>query len=403
MKILLVNHYAGSPDLGMEFRPYYMSIEWIKKGHEVLIVGATYSHLRKNQPQVGQQKKDGINYLWIKTNTYKGNGFGRIFSMFSFVFKLCLKIHKIVKNFHPDVVIASSTYPLDIYPAQRIARQSNAKLVFEVHDLWPLSPLELGGYSKYHPFILTMQLAENYAYKHCNKVISILPCAKNHMIEHGLKKDKFYHIPNGIVLKDWKNPKRLPEEHQSVIYKLQNEGKFLIGFAGAHGVANSLNSIIDATAKLINRKVILILIGAGQEKEKLISYVKKSNFKNIYFLDPIDKSAIPTFLKQMDVLFIGLKKRPLFKFGISPNKLFDYMMASKPIIQAIDAGNNLVKEANCGLCVEPGNSDAIADAIIRLQSLSEGARKKLGENGNKFVHQYHTYNNLALKFIEVMA
>ena len=160
MKILLVNHYAGSPDLGMEFRPYYMSIEWIKKGHEVLIVGATYSHLRKNQPQTGQQKTDGINFLWIKTNTYRGNGLGRIISMFLFVFKLCLRINRLANAFRPDVVIASSTYPLDIYPAHRITRKANAKLVFEVHDLWPLSPLELGGYSKYHPFILAMQWAE---------------------------------------------------------------------------------------------------------------------------------------------------------------------------------------------------------------------------------------------------
>lgn len=89
MNILLINHYAGNPELGMEFRPYYMAKEWVKQGHEVLILGATYSHLRKKQPlKAGNEVIDGIDYYWVKTNAYRGNGIGRIRSMFSFVWKL---------------------------------------------------------------------------------------------------------------------------------------------------------------------------------------------------------------------------------------------------------------------------------------------------------------------------
>ena len=88
MNILLINHYAGSPELGMEFRPYYMAKEWVKMGHQVLIVGGSFSHLRKVQPQGEEDLIDGIRYRWVKLNTYKGNGVGRIRSMFSFVSKL---------------------------------------------------------------------------------------------------------------------------------------------------------------------------------------------------------------------------------------------------------------------------------------------------------------------------
>ena len=88
----------------------------------------------------------------------------------------------------------------------------------------------------------------------------------------------------------------------------------------------------------------------------------------------------------MDVLYIGLQKQSLFRFGISPNKMFDYMMAAKPIIQAIDAGNNLVREADCGIDVEPDNVSEISKAILALKSMSEEERRKLGENGKKFVH-----------------
>ena len=115
--------------------------------------------------------------------------------------------------------------------------------------------------------------------------------------------------------------------------KLQKEGKLIVGFAGAHGIANSLYAVIDAVSSLTEQNVVLVLVGGGQEKENLIRYTHKKGIANVYFLPPINKLAIPNLLKEMDVLYIGLQKQSLFRFGISPNKMFDYMMAAKPIIQ----------------------------------------------------------------------
>jgi glycosyltransferase involved in cell wall biosynthesis len=174
----------------------------------------------------------------------------------------------------------------------------------------------------------------------------------------------------------------------------------LVGFAGAHGIANSLKYVIDAASKLSKMDVVLILLGTGQEKENLMRYVKGKEINNVYFLDFVNKHTVPTFLKQMDVLFIGLKKASLFRFGISPNKIFDYMMSSRPILQAIDAGNNLIDEANCGLFVEPENADTIAEAMVRFKSMSDEELKTLGNNGYRFVNQNHTYKVLGEKFLE---
>lgn len=402
MNILLVDHYAGSPELGMEFRPYYMAKEWIKAGHQVLIVGGTFSHLRKKQPCEGRQNVDGVDYYWIKTNTYSGNGMGRIYSMFLFVFKLMFFHQRIYKRFNPDVVIASSTYPLDIYPVKRIAGKCHAKLIYEVHDLWPLSPIELGGYSKNHPFIWVMQKAENFAYKHVDAVVSMLPKSKDHMVKHGLSENKFYYVPNGIVESDWQNSKELNEDHLVFLERLQADNKFIVGFAGAHGIANSLQVVIDAVSTLIDKNVVLVLVGTGQEKEKLMHYVKTQKIDNVYFLSPVDKLMIPSLLRHMDVLYIGLQRQSLFRFGISPNKMFDYMMAKKPVIQAIEAGNNLVREAECGVDVEPDNVVEIAKAICKLQEMSEKQRSKLGENGYRFVMNNHTYSVLGQEFLNVM-
>jgi len=401
MNILLINHYAGSPQLGMEFRPYYMAREWQKAGHKVLIVGATFSHLRKRQPQPSDEIIDGIHYRWVKTNEYKGNGIGRIRSMFSFVWQLKYRYKKILNGFVPNIVIASSTYPLDNYPAKKIADHYGAKYIYEIHDLWPLSPMELGGYSPKHPFIRVMQRAEDFAYANVDAVVSMLPKAIDHTEERGLPREKFFYVPNGIVEEDWEKPEQLPSEHIDLINKLKSENKFLVGFAGAHGIANSLQSIIDAVNMLEKQNVSLVLVGTGQEKENLINYVTKNNIRNVFFLPPVSKFAVPSFLKEMDVLYIGLQNQSLFRFGISPNKMFDYMMASKPIIQAIKAGNNLVREAECGIDVEPENVDAIANAIQELQNMSSAELEQLGINGHEFVIKNHTYSVLANKFVDV--
>ncbi len=175
MNILLINHYAGSPEMGMEYRPYYFAKEWQSLGHKVTILVATNSHIRQYNPEqeekIREEIIEGIRYLWIKTPKYQGNGIGRIKNIFAFMQIINSKAKHFAQTYQPDIVIASSTYPSDNYVANKIAKISKAKYIYEVHDLWPLSPMELGGMSKYHPFIALMQHGENYAYRKADTVI----------------------------------------------------------------------------------------------------------------------------------------------------------------------------------------------------------------------------------------
>ncbi len=113
-----------------------------------------------------------------------------------------------------------------------------------------------------------MQKAEDDCYRYADAVVSMLPKAEEHMREHGLTRDKFHYVPNGIVLSDWNNPKGIPEEHGLLLSKLRAEGKFIVGFAGAHGIANSLYAVIDAVSSLTEQNVVLVLVG-GDRKRKL--------------------------------------------------------------------------------------------------------------------------------------
>jgi glycosyltransferase involved in cell wall biosynthesis len=384
----------------MEYRPYYLAREWIKQGNTVTIVAATQSHIRTHNPefkeQVTEEYIDGIKYLWIRTRSYAGNGMGRVLNMLEYIRGVYAIMPRLI-NENPDVVIASSTYPLDNYPAYKLANKTKAKYVYEVHDLWPLSPMELGGYSKYHPFILLMQRAENFAYKHVDKVVSILPCAKQHMVDHGLREDKFVHIPNGISVDEKSNGECIHEDIQNCI----PSDKFIVGYTGTFGLANSLHTLF-AAASIIQKtypEILFILVGKGPEEEKLIELKKKLVLDNLIIVGAVPHEQIQSVIACFDVCIIAWNKHPLYRFGISPNKIFDYMYAGKPIVQAGEAGNIIITDAECGITVEPENSQAIAECIIRLFDMTKGEREIIGENGRKYVLKNHSYENLARVYL----
>lgn len=406
MKILYVNHYAGSPAYGMEYRPFYMAREWVRAGHKVRIVAADRSHIRAVTPDLKQQSRmdeliDGVSYTWLKTPEYEGNGFGRVKNMASFVSQLYSSARSWANAEKPDVVIASSTYPMDIWAAKRIADMAKAKLIFEVHDLWPLSPIELGNMSRWHPFIMLVQAAEDYAYRHSDLVVSMLPNVREYMMSRGMKPEKLRIVPNGIDPAEWlEEGDVLSEDVSKLLSELKRQGKAIVGYAGTHGVANALDAFIDAANLIDDDKVVFVLVGGGPDKLALQERVQAEKLKNVVFVPPVKKTQIPALLQFFDVAYIGLQRQPLFRFGIAPNKLMDYMMAARPVLMAIDAGNDPVRDADCGLTVEPENPIAIAQGIKKLLAHSKADLAEMGARGKAYILAHHTYPVLARKFID---
>lgn len=393
--------------MGMEYRPYYLAKEWVNSGHNVTIVAASFSHLRRVNPKMekGVQEEfiDGIRYVWLNTPRYKGNGVSRIRNMLQFIWRLRYYVAEQLTNEVPDAVIASSTYPLDVYAAHKVQKQHNARFIFEVHDLWPLSPMELGNMSARHPYIMLMQKAENDAYRFCDAVVSLLPCAKEHMCQHGLDIQKFNYLPNGIDVTEWdKADAKLPEEHLRVLNRLKNDEQFIIGYAGSHGVSNALDVLVDAARGTLNEEIAYVFVGSGPGKEIMIQQAEEMALNNVYFLPSVEKSAIPMLLNMFDVCYIGGQKSPLYRFGVSPNKLMDYMMAAKPIIYAVETGNDPIKEAGCGITVLPEDPEAIAQAINQLANMTQDARDSMGQRGRAYVIKNHDYRVIARQFLKIL-
>ena len=388
--IWIINQYCGSKVHGMNFRSWYFAKELKKKGYNPHIISASYSHLFYKLPitkgKFTLEDVDGIPFTWVKVSKYKGSqSIGRVLVMIQFMLNLFFLPKKKLKN--PDVIIVSSLSPLPIINAYLWSIKYKAKLIFEVRDIWPLSLVEIGGFSKLNPLVLFFGWFEKFAYKKADKVISLLPNAKPHMESRGMNKDKFVHIPNGFNLEEMKKSKELDKSISNLIPKK----KFIVGYTGSLGASNAMEYLIEASNQLENNENIhFVIFGKGQHLEKLKNNAKK----NVSFLGQIDKSQIQSAISFFDVCYIGWHNHPLYRFGISPNKIFDYMYGGKPIIHSVNTFNDFVQIAEAGISIPPENPKEIANVVSEISKLEDEKLKEWGENGKKYVEENHTFSHL---------
>jgi glycosyltransferase involved in cell wall biosynthesis len=369
----------------------------------VQIVAADFSHVRSVQPPPGDPVIDGIAYRFHATPRYQGNGLGRVKNIAAYLRAVWRDTEHWVRAFRPDAVIASSTYPMDVWVARRIARRAQAKLVYEVHDLWPLSPIELSGMSRWHPFALLCQAAEDAGYRDADVVVSMLPKVHGHMAGRGLDLKKLHIVPNGITLDEWQGtPPPLRDDVRDALAQARATGATVVGYAGSMGEPNALDDLLDAAALMRGEPVAFVLVGGGHLAARLAQRAADEGLANVRLLPPIPKAQVPAFLAAIDIAYIGWQRVPIYRFGIAPNKLMDYLMARCPVLHAVEAGNDPVAEAGAGLTVLPEDPAAVAAGLRRLAALPAAERRAMGERGRAFVLAEHTYPVLAARFLKAL-
>lgn len=401
--VWIIHPYATTPAVSFGGRHYYLAEELAKRGYNVYVIAGTANHQTRTIPKFKAlftlEKIGGFSFIWVKMPEYaNAHSKQRAINWFLFPWRI-QKLSQFIPD-KPDVVLCSSPHPIAFLGAERIAKKFKAKLVFEVRDIWPLTLIELGGYSPKHPFIRFMQWVEERAYKKSDRVISNLKNSVEHMVRHGLQREKFAWVPNGFSMDEVNQNVPLNETVANSLPK----NKFIVGYAGAIGVANTLDTFVEAAEKLKSYSdIAFVMVGQGSEKEALQNLVSNRKLDNVIFIEPIPKVEIQSMLSRFDVCFIGLTKDPLFKFGVSPNKLFDYLYSGKPILYAIESGEYTpVKDADAGVQVEPQNPQALADAVLQLYSLSNADRDKLGANGKQVAIEQYEYGMLAEKLEKVL-
>jgi glycosyltransferase involved in cell wall biosynthesis len=263
--------------------------------------------------------------------------------------------------------------------------------------------MELFGMPRWHPFILLCQAAEDRAYRDADRVVSMLPCVHAYMASRGLDLARLSIVPNGIALDEWeREPAALASPVQQALQAARAKG-VVVGYAGSMGMPNALDTLLDAAARLRDAPIRFVLVGDGHERERLARRLQDEGLVNVRMLPAIPKAQVPAFLAAIDIAYIGWQRVPLYRFGIAPNKLMDYMMARCPVLHSVEAGNDPVAEAGCGLTVPPEDAAAVAAGLQRLAALPEAERRAMGERGRAFVLARHTYPVLARRFLEALA
>ncbi|WP_313597194.1 glycosyltransferase family 4 protein [Psychrobacter sanguinis] len=399
--IWFINQYASTPETGIAGRHFYIAQELARIGHSVYVIAGSYSHiLRKEKEFSGpfyvENIEKNFSVVWIKLDKYKhAHSKKRIINEFIFS-KQLMKLPQIILD-NPDVVIHSSPALISYYGSKYLSSYYKVPYVFEVRDPWPLTLIEIGGYSKRHPFIMLLQWIEDRAYQEANYALSNFYNAVEHMTNRGMDPNKFSWIPNGLSLIEIEKTQPLPE---SIASKIPKE-KYIIGYTGTLGEANAMSYFIEAASLLKSySKIHFVIVGDGKLKNDLIN--KAKDLDNITFLDPIPKVQVQSMLNLFNACYIGWKDMPMYKLGIAANKIPEYMFSAKPVIHSFSGKGDFISQARAGLTVKAEDPEAIAASILELYSTSEIEQKAMGERGKDFVINNLTYNKIARKLEEVL-
>lgn len=389
--IWIINQHSIPPSLGGLNRHYYFSRELQKRGNKVKIFTSSAIHntdvnmIPKNEKCfVKDIKVDGVNYSYIKMPSYQGSMKKRILNIISFIFKV-QKLKKFAKIDLPDVIYTSSPDLFTAWSAGKLARKLKVPCITEVRDLWPKSIVEYKGFSENNPIIKIMYQMEKSMYKKTDALIYTFEGGKDYLKEKGWDKvvdlNKVFNVNNGVVSEEQLRQKELYQMDK----ELFNEDKFNIVYVGAIREVNSLGIILDA-AKVLQEKdnsIRFILYGDGTQKAELEQRCKDENINNVIFRGRIDKKYVPYICSRADINLINVRRTGIQKYGTSYNKMYDYMLAGKPILCTIDVNYNYLEKYNCGFTTKSQEPEDIANEIIKIKNLDKETYEKIGKNAYK--------------------
>ncbi len=400
MRIWLVNHYALPSSEPGGTRHYALARELIERGHQVALIAASFNHQLRRQMDLSRRASpawpsEDVPFIWLRTPPYPGNGLRRIGNMVAFAAQVWTGLWT-RRLERPDVVIGSSPHLLAALAAERLAARFRVPFVLEVRDIWPQSLIDLGGISAGHPVTRLLERMETYLYRRARRIVALLPNAGEHIAARGGRAESVVWIPNGVV------PSSVPPPTPPA-----DDGVFTVMYAGAHGLANGLDVVLDAAAILqregLAGSVRFCLVGDGPEKPRLVARARAEGLQNVAFRDSVPKDQVYGLLQGADTFVVTMRRIPLYRFGISFNKIFDYFACARPIVFGTNARNDPVAEAGAGLSVPPEQPHALAAAVRELASKPVAERWEMGLRGWRYVMEHHNFGRLAGRLEQLLA
>lgn len=399
LNIWWFSHYTSTPDQQYSTQ-FDLAKRLVQKGHRVTFFGAGYSHYQFKEIRLAPREKskeeyvDGVRYIWLKTRPYRANDWRRALNILGYAWR-AYRYGKRLKE-TPDVVIGTTFHPLASLAACGVAKSKSAPFVFEVKDLWPLTMIEFGRISPNSPAAFGLRAIEKFLSRRATRIITSLPGVVDYYSARGVSRNRVAWIPNGLDLARYQ--KLAP-------YTGAMNGHCTLLYAGGHVSANALDVVLKA-ADILQKEgnpARFVFVGGGQDKDRLVQLARDLRLENVQFNNVVPKSELVPFMERSDAFILTMRDlEGLYRYGMSFNKLCDYVAAGRPVIFAGKVSHNVVEEFGCGIVVPPENPEAFADAIRRFEKLTQAERAQMGQNGIRCARERFDIDEIGQRLEQVL-
>lgn len=379
-RVWIVNQFAARPSASGGTRHYELAQGIKQHGFEALVIHAGKTRSFDDAHGLRPGKVDqvgGVDFFAVKAPAFSGNGLSRLWSTILFSVRV-VGLNGLRK---PSAIIGSSPDLMAALGAYVLAKRLRVPFVLEVRDVWPASLVELLGISRWHPYVQFLSWVERFLYVNSSAIIGVLPGIDRRVadVTDAETAKKVTWIPNSAWSMDVND----------VGVRKEDSDVFRVVYTGAHGIPNALNSVVDAAVEMKNlpmsRNIRIDFYGDGVCKPDLEARVAALGIDFVHFHQPVPKSDVVDILKCADLAILPGMDTDLYRYGVSPNKLWGYMASGLPVLTSLRTYRNPVEESGCGLVVPPGDAGSFAHALVRLSRMTGSELQDLGDRGARYL------------------
>lgn len=369
-------------------------------GYDSVIIASDSNRLAEvpelNEPYL-MQIVEGVELCWIRTMKYAvAKSARRILSWLDFEWRLWrLPKDGLPK---PDVVIVSSLSLLTVLNGLLLRRRYKCRMVLEIRDIWPLTIIEEGGFSRWNPLVMGLGLIEKFGYRHAEAIVGTMPNLGEH-VAAVLGEAKTTHcIPMGVDEAALGAGDELPVDY---VERYLPQGKFIVAHAGTIGITNALDTMLDCAESMKgDDRIHFVVVGEGDLR---VHYQEKyADLKNLTFAPRVPKAMVQSVLSRCDLLYFSVHVSRVWRYGQSLNKVIDYMLAGKPVVASYTGYPSMINEAGCGSYVPAGDVEALRREVLSYAAMPTADREAVGQRGREWILAHRRYETLAQQYLHVL-
>lgn len=402
LKVVYLSHYYPPEVNAPAVRVSEMSAHWVSSGVDVTVLTGFPNYPSGIIPPAYRGMKRAVEIsrglkvvrTWVFAAANKGFT-GRVLNFLSFMASsVILGLSRIGR---PDVIIATSPQFFVAVAGYVISRLKRCKFVFEIRDVWPEEIVAVGAITN-RPIIKILELIEMFLYRKADLLVAVAQGTIDLLEARGVPIDKMVLIPNGVSVEHFSKV----SDNDSPRKELKIEDKFVVGYIGTHGMAQSLETVLQAAEILKQQRDLhFLLVGDGAEKANLVKQARELGLTNITFHDQVSRKRVADFYKACDICLVPLRKAELFTKNI-PSKIYEIMASRRPILISTNGeSRKLVESSGAGIGSQPEDAADMAEKINLLYH-DQGLRRKMGEDGYTFAISNCSRTRLAEKFMAIL-